>query len=332
MYLIANLLLVVCSAVECAVRHAKLKQKSEENKTVTFRGSWQLEPGGLVGNGVEDVVHRFAALFSNVTLPEDIKAARRLDRIDDQIAVALVSGLVLTTLTVCCFLGILNAEDPDSSPPSRSKGWPLTPKLVVPEGKVFLFRIPTVISRGRQKRGFDVLDCHGEAVCSVSIDELVDEQQPAIRLETKVEEKLLAYILTEQLEEDKLRICKPDGTVFAIISRKQDHFVVCTEKEILLTCYGDFLNHHIRLVDSNHRKAAITQPDRDGYTGSVLSQEDVGLVLCTLLAIDKLVQPVQPQSARNWERYLEAELDSADTESQKDPFFASGTLAKAFSR
>lgn len=331
MFLVALLSLFICSAVECALTRITQMKDPEENKTVAFRGSWHLAPGASLGNanGTEGVLQRLLSIFPEdpMTSQKDLRTAKRLDRKDDNIAIALISGLVLMTLTVCCVLAILNAEDPDASPPSRPPGWPLTPMLVVPDGKIFLFRVPALVNTSRQKCSFDILDCHGDAVCAVTVDEPEADRGGVIRLETKVEERLLAYVLTEPVEEKTLRICKPDGTVFALISEKADLFVVHKENRTLLTCYGDFLNHHVRVLDTHHRKAGISQPDRDGYTGSVASNEDGGLVLCTLLAIDKLVQPV-PKAQKHWqEQYLEAENSKSDTRAgqKEDPFFQKGS-------
>lgn len=323
-YLQAMLMMHGSRGAELREAH-KFRQRLEGNQSWAFRGSWHFEPlrstAHRTGSSIQ-VWH--SQIFSqNLTSPEEeLKAARRADDVEDLIAVALIGGLVLIALTVCGVLATLNTEDPDAHPPSRPIGWPLTPMLVVPDGKLFLFRIPAVIHRGRQKHSFDVLDCHGEAVCVVSADEMQADQPTAIRLLTRVEEKLLAVVFTEQEEKQKsFRICKSDGTVFARISEMHGRYVVRTGNHNLLTCYGDFQNHHIRMLDDNKRKAAVTKPDVDGYTGSVAAGEDVGLVICVLLAIDKLEQP--PQAS--WEKYVEAtDLKLGTDRKQKDPFFSSG--------
>eukprot|EP00746_Dinoflagellata_sp_MGD_P165612 gnl/MRDRNA2_/MRDRNA2_94988_c0_seq1.p1 gnl/MRDRNA2_/MRDRNA2_94988_c0~~gnl/MRDRNA2_/MRDRNA2_94988_c0_seq1.p1 ORF type:complete len:334 (+),score=61.69 gnl/MRDRNA2_/MRDRNA2_94988_c0_seq1:71-1072(+) len=316
--------LLTCRLTAEAVQaHDSTSQLGEKQ----FRGYHRLEPAAHepVSDGRRTVqAWHSSNLFEFMTLPEeDIRAARRLDRIEDQLALALIAGLALVIVTVCCVLATLNTEDPFAGPPHRPVGWPLTPMLVVPEGKLFLFRIPAVLHRGREKRSFDVLDCHNEAVCHVSVDELQPDQSASICLRTIVEDKLLAFVRTEQDEEQSCQICTSDGTVFAKIISRHGRYIVQKDKEILLICYGDFSNHHVRMLDSNNRKVAMTQPDAEGFTGSVMSGEDVGLVLCTLLAIEKLEDALKVID----EIYLEGdELKmSTDTVMDKrdDPFFSS---------
>lgn len=268
-----------------------------------LRGAWLLQ--GLPAQGKDG--------------EKDLQKALRADLVEDRSAVALVACLTIAACVACALLASLNLEDPDVSPPPRPEGWPLTKQLVVPTGRLFLFRIPSVVHTGRQSRCFDILDPRGEAVCRVTMDEQGHRSQPAqIRLETKLEGKLLASVNTDDAftssssggsGEDtgetpelvpeapppppkvrSLGIYKADGTKFASISMERGRYVVRRAGEHLLTCYGDFRRHHIQMLDLRGRKAAVVQPDVDGYTGHVAPDEDAGLVLCVLLAVDKLEQ------------------------------------------
>lgn len=266
-----------------------------------LRGKWLLD---LVG----------------VSSPSDLEKEAQIFATDNFRAAAVVGFLAFATCGLCCCLAWLNLEDLDAPPP-RPDGWPLTKSFIVPQGRFFMFKIPTLLHKGRQTQRFEILDQQEKPVCHAVVDEEgenLTKQSAQIRLETRNERRLLAMVRTDAqfaTERDgpvvesarsapaslgggvkELCICKSDGSSFASISkdRFRKNYVVKCGKETILTCYGSFLHHKVSMLDANGRKVAVVcedPVDPGFYKGHVAPQEDAGLVLCCLLAIDKMEQP-----------------------------------------
>eukprot|EP00929_Paragymnodinium_shiwhaense_P036007 TRINITY_DN19349_c0_g1_i1.p1 TRINITY_DN19349_c0_g1~~TRINITY_DN19349_c0_g1_i1.p1 ORF type:complete len:466 (+),score=103.37 TRINITY_DN19349_c0_g1_i1:85-1482(+) len=191
-------------------------------------------------------------------------------------------------------------------PPSgQSSPKPLCAKLLVPEDTEYVFAIPDILDCVRQELAFTVLSLAGKALCSVQVRELrSNERALAVTfLNGKAMSRL--RVVSERRE---VEIFEPDGNRFATVSREDIHMsshrflVRDTLNEILLVFSGKFRDRAVNGASPLGTLLCATRPCHIEGTASatadaaaspyyevrVATGADAALILCSLLAIDKL--------------------------------------------
>jgi len=181
----------------------------------------------------------------------------------------------------------------------------LCPPLLVPSGMEFIFVMPEVIEAGRQEDSFNVVDLNGSPLSHVVISERtpMGQHRPGIYLQT-LAGQTLAVVYTEQIHTGTGKsplICWPSGAQFAVLKRDSSTGPTGRYKlkhrsgQKLLTFHGDFLekainvvNHAGKLVCATERRAVDFDKRGSYYQVRVAPHVDAGIVICSLLLIDKL--------------------------------------------
>jgi len=198
----------------------------------------------------------------------------------------------------------------------------LCPSLVVPPGMELLLRLREGIApERRQSRAFDVVDLKGIPLCRVIAD-AIGPDGAAIRLEL-LDGTPLALVCAKgpscawstdllnsgsrsELSEagagclNVAEIFSPEGEVYAVLSRRDwvygsyRYILRSTMGRRLLIFCGDFREKAVNVVNASGRLVSDTERcevDFDNspyYQVRVAPNVDAGLVLCGLLAIDRL--------------------------------------------
>jgi len=198
------------------------------------------------------------------------------------------------------------APAPQAVPSSRQH---LCPKLVVPHGMEFVFAVREVIYRERQQTSFSIVDLTGNPLCYVMARELNNSPSSCgIYLELLSKEPL-AHVRTHMSHEGlgQLEICSPDGEVFCRVEpdvrgesgfQHQTRYVLRDPSGVQLAAYhGDFKNKAVNCTAPSGALVCATRrctiegdnsPYAPYYEVRVAPYADAGLLLCGLLAIDKL--------------------------------------------
>lgn len=174
----------------------------------------------------------------------------------------------------------------------------LCPALLVPAGMEFIFAMPEAVEAGRQDAQFDVIDLKGTPLSRVVVSENTGKKR-GIFLQTLTRQPL-AEVQTEHLYVQPSRtpyICWPSGEQYGYLKRdtatgryKLKHH---TGRK-LLTFHGDFHEKAVNVVNSAGKLVCATErcildfDSRPHYQVRVAPHVDAGLVICSLLAIDKL--------------------------------------------
>jgi len=180
----------------------------------------------------------------------------------------------------------------------------------VPSGVELVFNVPESVKAERQQVVFDIADPDGNAVCHVSVDETREGTRRGIFLQL-LDGSPLAHVRTDsnykQFPSSTLsHICKTNGEVFCRLERVEDdndgkdvaYFYVLrtTSGEVLYEFKGTFGEKCINAISKDGTLACATRRCKLGIAGGeeafyevrVAAGVDAGLMLCGLLALDKV--------------------------------------------
>lgn len=188
-----------------------------------------------------------------------------------------------------------------SMPPTGAQG-SLCPSLVVPSGAEFVFAVREAITRFRQDLTFNIVDLKGTPLSRVVIAETgTNQKEPSIFLQTMLKMPLASVNTSECYAGESngpLTICRSNGLVFGRLQKEikqSDRYVIKHRAgRPLLTFHGDFKEKAVNVMSSTGQLVGATEKcvlDFDAaphYQVRVAPNTDAGLVICGLLAIDKL--------------------------------------------
>mmetsp|Transcript_5654 Transcript_5654/g.15242 ORF Transcript_5654/g.15242 Transcript_5654/m.15242 type:complete len:520 (-) Transcript_5654:104-1663(-) len=190
---------------------------------------------------------------------------------------------------------------PGSSPRDKQQGSQeeLCPCLVVPAGMELVFAVRELLVRDRQQISFSIVDLQGQPLAHVIVNES-SGQQCGIYMQM-LDQTPLAWVRTKKVHEGAgmPEICWPSGEVFATVEKDEPvpcgrYILRAPSGQRLYTFHGDFREKAVNVVSPCGRLVCDTERcvvDFDGsphYQVRVAPCIDAGLVLCGLLAIDKL--------------------------------------------
>ncbi|CAE7511212.1 LMF2 [Symbiodinium pilosum] len=184
------------------------------------------------------------------------------------------------------------------SPRSSEEEDTLCPCLVVPEGMEFVFAVREVLADQRQELSFSVVDLEGSPLSHIIVNESGSGPQCGIFLQM-LDREPLASIRTDMFFEKPRRlpeICLPSGEVFCSLERdgSREYVLRDQHQQKLLRLQGNFRDKAVKVISKSGQLVALSERciiDLDGgthYQVRVAPQTDAGLVLCSLLAVDKI--------------------------------------------
>lgn len=178
----------------------------------------------------------------------------------------------------------------------------LCPRMVVPNGMEFMFVVPEALTRGRQDTTFSVKDINGRALSHVVAREERRGGDCGLYVQM-LDKTLLAWVRTSSVHNNvngEPEICKPDGSVFCNIARDTTspntiyHAREAGSGRRMLAFIGDFADKAVNIVNAQGKLAGSTErkllelDHMPYYVVRVAPKEDACLLLCGLIAIDKL--------------------------------------------
>jgi len=185
----------------------------------------------------------------------------------------------------------------------------LCPCLVVPEGMELVFAVRDMLSRNRQQVSFSVVDLEGAPLSHVIVNEVGQHCGILIQM---LDQTPLAWVRTQAVHErgGMPEICYPSGEVFCAVAREDavptGRYTLRDQSgQRLYTFHGDFREKAVNVVSSSGRLVCDTERCNLGFDASphyqvrVAPTIDAGLILCGLLAVEKLESGVStPRSGR----------------------------------
>lgn len=189
----------------------------------------------------------------------------------------------------------------DSSGGSHeSRGEPrgtLCPSLVVPTGMDFVFAVPLVISQPRQEIDFNIVDTKGGPLCHVVVSERGERNSPYCGIFLQALSRMpLAVVYTEHMHvgTGPVSFCRPEGNLYGILKHDgmDSYTLKLTSGKNLLEFRGDFCGKVISVNNAFGECICVTERcvvnSAPHYKVRISPSVDAGLVICGLLAIDKL--------------------------------------------
>mmetsp|Transcript_13792 Transcript_13792/g.37376 ORF Transcript_13792/g.37376 Transcript_13792/m.37376 type:complete len:490 (-) Transcript_13792:89-1558(-) len=210
---------------------------------------------------------------------------------------------------VCCRDALLPAANasrqcPESTPQQDC----FCPGLVVPDAMEFVFAIREVLAKVPQQLSFSIVDMSGHPLCHAIVNELggaINGESCGIHMQY-LDKEPLAQIHTEMLHAQPGSlpvICRANGETFCELTRDQRfgttrRYVLRDRSgDQLVAFHGDFREKAVNATDPSGRILCVTQrctinrdnaPHASYYEVRVAPGADAGLLLCGLLAIDKV--------------------------------------------
>jgi hypothetical protein len=176
----------------------------------------------------------------------------------------------------------------------------LCPSLVVPSGTEFVFAVQEVVTPERQEISFNIVDLKGTPLSRVILSESRSATQPKIMLQTMANAPLASVDTLEwhQGTTEPLSICRANGALFGRIQKEPSsgrYVIRHRAGRKLLTFHGDFHEKAINVMScitgqlvGASEKCVVDFNSASHYQVRVAPSTDAGLVICGLLAIDKL--------------------------------------------
>lgn len=183
-----------------------------------------------------------------------------------------------------------------SSPQERSQRQ-LCPSLVVPSGMELLFAIREVPIRERQQTSLGIVDLSGQPLCLAIVDDVGPRGGIFLKM---LDERPLAWVRMAAVPRaSDVEVCWPSGEVFGVITRDEPvtsgrYLLHNTTGQRIFAFHGNFQEKAINVVNASGRLVCDTEPcivdfdDAPHYQVRVAPGVDAGLLLCGLLAIDRL--------------------------------------------
>lgn len=183
---------------------------------------------------------------------------------------------------------------------TASEGEHLCPCLVVPDNMEFVFAVREVLTTGRQHLSFSIVDLKGQPLSHVIVNEFGPQCGVYLQM---LDGALLAWVRTSVMHEWPSRlpeICRPSGEVFCTVAKEepmgggQCYNLRNRSGQRLLVFCGNFREKTVKVTNSSGQLVGTSERcmiDFDSmphYQVRVAPQSDAGLVLCGLLAIEKV--------------------------------------------
>jgi len=182
----------------------------------------------------------------------------------------------------------------------------LCEELIVPQGWEFLFVLPEVLTKQPQTMSFDIMSLNGEVLSHVSVDERRQGGECGIRV-GMTDGRTLGFVRTDAVHDGHPsgmpEFCRPDGSAFGTLTREDSarsgpgYALRGGDGKPLLIFRGDFRKKRVNVLsaESGQTVCVVERPNaeqtgtgRPEYQAKVGQRADAGLVLCGLLAIDKV--------------------------------------------
>lgn len=184
------------------------------------------------------------------------------------------------------------------SPRSSDEEDTLCPCLVVPDGMEFVFAVREVLTDERQELSFSVVDLEGSPLSHIIVNESGSGPQCGIFLQM-LDREPLASVRTDMLFERAGRlpeILLPSGEVFCAMERdgSREYVLRDQRKQRLLRLQGNFRDKAVKVINASGQLVALSERCVIAFDGGshyqvrVAPHADAGLVLCSLLAVDKI--------------------------------------------
>jgi len=174
----------------------------------------------------------------------------------------------------------------------------LCPCLVVPEGMELVFAVRDLLSGEKQQLSFSVVDLEGQPLSHVIVNEVGPHCGILIQM---LDQTPLAWVRTKAVHDCRgmPEICYPSGEVFCTVAREEAvptsrYTLRDTSGQRLYTFHGDFKEKAVNVVSPSGRLICDTERCELGSDGTphfqvrVAPGIDAGLVLCGLLAVEKI--------------------------------------------
>lgn len=195
-----------------------------------------------------------------------------------------------------------------SRDPSQQVLSQFCPKLIVPPSVEFVFAVRDVLTRHRQMLDFDVVDLGGNAVCRVVVSEQHAEEANCGLQVQYINREAFAFVRTNMLYDSRValalpEICFADGRVYCRVVRAQGGgpflgkyaLERSSDGESLIFFDGNFLTREINgvspsgaIMSSSTRSLDVAKASQRHYTVRVAPGNDIGLLLCGMLAVSKV--------------------------------------------
>jgi len=174
----------------------------------------------------------------------------------------------------------------------------LCPCLVVPDGMEFVFAVREVLTVVRQELSFSVVDLDGSPLSHIIVNETGSGPQCGIFMQM-LDGEPLASIRTDMLHSwpGKLpEMCDASGEVFCRVAKGDGRNYVLRDNNdrIIIRMEGNFKEKMVKVTSWCGELVAISERCIIGldsgphYQVRVAPGADAGLVLCSLLAVDKI--------------------------------------------
>jgi hypothetical protein len=170
----------------------------------------------------------------------------------------------------------------------------------VPSGTEFVFAVQEVVTPERQEISFNIVDLKGTPLSRVILSESRSATQPKIMLQTMANAPLASVDTHEwhQGTNEPIPICRANGALFGRIQKEPSsgrYVIRHRAGRKLLTFHGDFHEKAINVMScitgqlvGASEKCVVDFNSTSHYQVRVAPNTDAGLVICGLLAIDKL--------------------------------------------
>jgi hypothetical protein len=184
-------------------------------------------------------------------------------------------------------------------------GLPLCHLLVVPDGTRLACVVQNDVRRRKQELSFDICAVPargGAPLFRMRVSEL-GQENPGIFVETLGGREQLAFLSTQDLwlgsSRPALSISRPWGLPYGMVQKGDNgEYLVMRGTTTLLVLTGDFQSHTMQVLNATGQVVATTlQTSPEEYQAHMLSRTDAGLVILSLLAIDKFESTGSPDTS-----------------------------------
>lgn len=178
---------------------------------------------------------------------------------------------------------------------------PLCPCLIVPDGMEFVFAVPEALTAGRQQTTFSIVDLTGQPLSFVAVSESAGGWPSSGIYLQMLDKTLLAWVSTKLLHDvgSLPYISRANGEAYASFfaeegQRGRSYILKDGSGNLLYNFLGDFREKSIKVVDRSGQLVCTSERSlfhfdmAPHYQVRVGPLTDAGLILCGLLAIDKI--------------------------------------------
>ncbi|CAJ1358802.1 unnamed protein product [Effrenium voratum] len=174
----------------------------------------------------------------------------------------------------------------------------LCPCLVVPPGMEFVFAVREVLCGSRQELSFSIVDLEGSPLSHVIVNESGSGPQCGLFLQM-LDREPLASVRTDVLyawPSGLPQICLPSGEVYCTVEKGwgRQYLLRDVNNQKLLKLEGNFKEKMVKIISMSGQLVALSERCTVNFDGGTYYQvrvaphTDAGLILCSLLAIDKI--------------------------------------------